>query len=197
MNRSPALSVVLVPCALLAACGGDPEEPTQGQRFSLEAARAQVAEPLLSPDTTGASWSVSEDGRAIDFALPDREPLLTLACNLRQAPAKLTLVRHAPAQPGQKAILPVIGNGMIVRFMVDAALADGEWRWQGALPAGDPQLDVFTGSRELEATLPGGGTLLIGGSRIPGEFVNWCRAGGRVLRAEAAEESDPEAKTAD
>ena len=71
-------------------------------------------------------------------------------------------------------------------------LHEGEWRWEGLLAAGDPQLDVFTGPRELEATLPGGGTLLIEGSRIPGEFVNWCRAGGRVLRAEAAEEAEAE-----
>ena len=84
----------------------------------------------------------------------------------------------------------MIGNGTISRFKVDAALADGEWRWEGALPASDPSLDVFTGPRELEATLPGGGTLLIAGSRIPGEFVNWCRAGGRVQRVEAAEKAE-------
>jgi hypothetical protein len=59
------------------------------------------------------------------------------------------------------------------------------------LPASDPQLDVFTGPGELQATLPGGGTLLIEGSRVPGEFVTWCRAGGRVRRAEEAEASAP------
>ena len=109
---------------------------------------------------------------------------------MRKTPAQLRIVRHVAARPGEKALLPVIGNGTISRFKVDATLADGEWRWQGALPASDPSLDVFTGPRELEATLPGGGSLLIPGSRIPGEFVNWCRAGGRVQRVEAAEKAE-------
>jgi len=91
----------------------------------------------------------------------------------------------------------VIGNGMISRFKVDATLTDREWRWEGALPAADSQLDVFTGPREIEATLPGGGSLLIEGSRIPGEFVSWCRAGGKVQRAEAAEQAEEAEAAAD
>lgn len=170
----------------LAACQGE-EEPVQAQRFSLDAARHVPDEPLASPDTAGAAWSVTANAQAIDFGRPGADPLLTLACDLRKTPAQLRIVRHVVARPGEKALLPVIGNGTISRFKVDATLADGEWRWEGALPASDPSLDVFTGPRELEATLPGGGTLLIAGSRIPGEFVNWCRAGGRVQRVEAAE----------
>jgi len=187
--RLPRVPVLLLSLAALAACDGEPEEPMQAQRISLDDARAKVAEPALSPDTKGAAWAVTEDGRAIDFGLTGGGPLLTLSCNLRDKPATLTLVRHTASRPGQKALLPVIGNGTISRFAVDAALADGEWRWEGRFAATDPQLDVFTGPRELEATLPGGGTLLIGGSRIPGEFVNWCRAGGRVQRVEAAEQA--------
>ena len=172
---------------LLSACGNGADAPVQAQRISLEDARAEVAEPLLSPDTTGAKWKVTANGQAIDFGRAGSEPWLTLACNIREAPATLTLIRHAPARPGLKALFPVLGNGMISRFEVDAALHDGEWRWEGTLPAADPQLEVFAGPRELQATLPGAGSLLIEGSRIPGEFVEWCRAGGRVLRAEEAE----------
>ena len=171
---------------LLAACQRE-QEPVQAQRFSLDAARHVPTEPLSSPDTAGAAWSVTGDAQAIDFARPGAPPLLTLACDLRKTPAQLRIVRHVVARPGEKALLPVIGNGTTSRFKVDATLAAGEWRWEGALPASDPSLDVFTGPRELEATLPGGGSLLIPGSRIPGEFVNWCRAGGRVQRVEAAE----------
>jgi len=177
---------------LLAACGEGGDAPVQAERISLEDARAKVAEPLLSPDTEGAGWTVSADQQAIEFARPGAEPFLTLACDLRETPATLTIVRHVPARPGQKALFPVLGNGTISRFKVDAALAEGEWRWEGVFPAGDPQFDVFTGPLELEATLPGGGKLLIEGSRIPGEFVNWCRAGGRVQRAEEAEEAQAE-----
>jgi len=183
---APLLSLTL----LLAACGEGGDAPVQAQRISLEDARAKVAEPLLSPDTEGAGWTVSADQQAIAFARPGAGPFLTLACDLRKAPATLTIVRHVPTRPGQKALFPVIGNGSISRFKVDAALSEGEWRWEGDLPASDSQFDVFAGTGELEATLPGGGTLLIEGSRIPGEFVTWCRAGGQVLRAEEAETTE-------
>jgi hypothetical protein len=108
----------------------------------------------------------------------------------------LEIIRHVPARPGQQALFPVLGAGPISRFKLDAALANGEWRWQGSLPAGDPQLDVFTTSGSIEATLPGGGTLLIGGSRIPGEFVRWCRQGRVVQRVEAREQAAEAAGTA-
>jgi hypothetical protein len=184
-DRRWALAYLL---PLLAACGDGGDAPVQAQRISLEDARAKVAEPLLSPDTKGARWTVTDDDQAIAFGRAGAVPWLTLACDLRSAPATLAIVRHVEARPGQKALLPVLGNGTVSRFKVDAALHEGEWRWQGVFPASDPQFDVFTGPLELQATLPGGGTLLIEGSRIPGEFVNWCRAGGRMLRAEEAEE---------
>jgi hypothetical protein len=181
---------------LLAACKGE-EEPVQAHRFSLDAARHVPETPIASPDTQGAAWSVAGNAQAIDFGRPGGKPLLSLACDLRKPPAQLRIVRHVAARPGEKALLPVIGNGTISRFKVDATLAAGEWRWEGALPASDPSLDVFTGPRELEATLPGGGTLLIAGSRIPGEFVNWCRAGGRVQQPAAkAEEAQATATPA-
>ena len=182
--------VALTLLLLLAACGEGGDAPVQAQRFSLDDARAKVAEPLLSPDTKGAKWAVTEDAQAIEFGRAGAEPWLTLACDVRGTPATIAVVRHVEARPGQKALFPVLGNGMVSRFKVDAALDEGEWRWEGVLPASDPQFDVFTGPLELEATLPGGGTLLIEGSRIPGEFVNWCRAGGRLQRAEAAEEAE-------
>lgn len=186
----------LATCLLLAACGDGADAPVQAQRISLEEARAKVAEPLLSPDTEGASWTVTANAQAIEFGQLGAEPFLTLACDVREAPATLTIIRHVPARPGQKALFPVIGNGMISRFKVDAALRTGEWHWEGTVPASDPQLDVFTGPRELQATLPGGGSLMIAGSRIPGEFINWCRAGGRMLRAEQAEQQTGQASQA-
>ena len=173
----------------LAACQRE-QEPVQAQRFSLDDARRVPEVPVASPDIQGAGWSVSEGAQAIEFGRPGTPPLLTLACDLRKAPAQLRVIRHVLARPGEKALLPVIGNGTISRFKVDATLAAGEWRWEGALAASDPSLDVFTGPRELEATLPGGGTLLIAGSRIPGEFVNWCRAGGHVQRVEPTEKAE-------
>jgi len=188
--------VALTLLLLLAACGEGGDAPVQAQRISLDDARAKVAEPLLSPDTKGAKWAVTEDAQAIEFGRAGAEPWLTLACDVRGTPATIAVVRHVEARPGQKALFPVLGNGMVSRFKVDAALHEGEWRWEGVFPASDPQFDVFAGPRELEATLPGGGTLKVEASRIPGEFVNWCRAGGRVMRAEEAEEAEAEVSSA-
>jgi len=180
----------------LSACESEPETPSQAQRISLEEARQRPGIPLASPDTTKASWSVAADGQSISFGDAGQKPLLTLACRLREQPARLEIIRHVPGRPGAQALLPVLGNGTISRFKVDAALANGEWRWQGALPASDPQLDVFTTSGTMEATLPGGGTLIMGPSRVPGEFVRWCRQARQVQRVEAREQAAEAAGTA-
>ncbi len=140
---------------------------------------------MQSPDTSEAFWSVDEDGQAILFGNEGEPPLMSIACRLDANPPQLAIIRHAAARPGLSALFPVIGNGMRSRFLVDAKLSEGEWRWEGTLPADDPQLDVFTGTRDITATLPGRGMLEIAGSRIPGEFVNWCRTGGQALQPEA------------
>lgn len=175
---------------LLSACGQE-EAPVQAQRFSLDEARHVAGEVIASPDTADALWTVSANGQAIVFGKTGAPPLLTLECRLKESPAQLAIIRHVPSRPGLSALFPVLGNGTISRFPLDAKLAGSEWRWEGALPASDPLNDVFTGTRELEATLPGGGTLLIGPSRIPGEFVNWCRAGGRLQRVQVPEVTTP------
>ena len=194
-NRVAKLTLALAVVASISACERGPEQPVAQHRISLDQATRMPAEPQPSPETDDARWTVAGNGQAVDFGRPGETPMLTLACDLRKTPAELRIVRHVTARPGQKALFPVIGNGTISRFMADATLAEGEWRWQAALPATDPMLDVFTGPREIEATLPGGGSLMIEGSRIPGEFVTWCRAGGQAPWAEAAEEAE-DAETA-
>src|SRR5687768_12536343 len=84
--KAPAL---LISLTFLAACGEGGDAPVQAQRISLDDARAKAAEPIMSPDTTGAVWTVTGDGQAIDFARADADPWLTLACDLREAPATL------------------------------------------------------------------------------------------------------------
>lgn len=176
MGKVKQAVLLLVPLILAACEQGEPavwvDLPENGD--------VPVQVMRQSPDTTGAVWRVAESGRAIEFAKAGDPPLLTLACLLGDtAPPQMLIVRHAPALPRQTALFPVIGNGMRSRFLVDATLKEGEWRWEGVLPASDPSWDVFTGPQELQATLPGGGMLRIAGSRVPGEFVTWCRAGGQ------------------
>jgi hypothetical protein len=166
----------------------------EGQRISLSEVPSGGEEPLPSPDTKDSSWAVSQTGQAINFGNPAAKPFLSLACSVKTGQPQMTIIRHAPARPGEKALFPVIGGGIISRFKVDAALADNEWRWQGTLPADDPLLEVFEGAHDLEATLPGGGTVKVKASAIPGQFVTWCRAGGKAPAVEAA--SPPAATTA-
>ena len=169
------------------------EEPVDPQRISLDAARGEAREPLASPDTDDARWTVARDGQAVAFGNAGERPFLSLACRVKDDPPTIRVIRHAEARPGEKALFPVIGNGTISRFKADAALEDDEWRWQAVVPADDALLEVFTGAREIEATLPGAGSLIISGSRVPGEFIAWCRRGGAVSEA-VTEERTAEAE---
>lgn len=184
---------------MLSSCQREDAEPAQ----RIELAEAQptprpTAPEVMaeSPDTSAAAWVVSEDGHAIDFGNEGEAPLMSLACRLEENPPRLAIIRHAAARPGLSALFPVIGNGMRSRFLVDTVLEDNEWRWEGVVDADDPMLDVFTGPRALTATLPGRGMLEISGSRIPGEFIDWCRESGRVQDAVDAEAEDATAEGA-
>ena len=184
------LLLAVIPLVLSACQQSPADEPTPSQRVAFAQANRAFLVPLTSPDTSQARWVVDEGGQAIRFGNEDEGPMLTLDCRLSANPPQMRIIRHVRARPGQGALFPVIGNGLRSRFLVDARLADGEWHWEGTVPASDPMLDVFTGPRALTATLPGGGLLEIAGSRIPGEFVTWCRAGGDVMEAEAEEQEE-------
>ncbi len=196
MKAPTAALLLALPLALplvLAACDRAPPPVQRVDLAEAEAAMPRVMEQ--SPDTSQAFWQVADNGQAVHFGNAGAPPLLSLVCRPTENPPELSVIRHLSALPGQGALFPVIGNGMRSRFLVDATLADGEWRWEAQLMAADPSLDVFTGPREMTATLPGGGMLEIGGSRIPGEFITWCRAGG-VVRPTGADET-PEDETPD
>ncbi|QZH75577.1 MAG: hypothetical protein JY451_02890 [Erythrobacter sp.] len=181
--------------ALLAACGEQAPPAPEPQTIVLEDTGPNLPQAELSPDTSRAGWQVAEDGQAIHFAEAGEAPWLTLACELDETPIGFTIIRHAEAFPGESALFPFVGNGMISRFLADATLhrttEGNEWRWEAHVPAADPQLDIFEGTRDLTATLPGRGMLEIAGSRIPGEFVAWCRAGGRVPTTEPTASVEP------
>ncbi len=175
--RTLVAALLLTP---LAGCHRVRQEPEQAQRIALDKVPSHGEEPLPSPDTTGASWTASANGHALDFDKPGERPFLTLACNPATDPPQITIIRHVRSHAGEKALFPVIGHGRISRFKVDAAHVDGEWRWQGTLPADDPQLEVFDTTHDLEATLPGGGTVKANGSDAPGQFIAHCKEQGKA-----------------
>jgi len=173
---------------LLAACGRQ-----EGQ--AIAASTEQEALPP-SPDSTGAVWTIWKNGLGIGFGKDPAEPYLSLACALTSdgRPARLTIIRHARSEPGAKALFAVLGNGVAARFKANAVLAEGEgWYWEAALPAGAGEFEVFTGPRDIEATLPGAGTILLPPSNLPREFVSWCRRNGEDLPEPKALSPSPQA----
>lgn len=171
--------LLLLPALILAGC----DQPEAVQRVDLREEQdmpAPFAAATPAPDLAGAQWRVAADGKGIDFAVEKQRPLLTLHCTLAmKAAPQLVVIHHAQSEPGAKALFAVMGNGMTSRLKLDARLARAGWRWEGTYPAAAPEMDVFTGPRDLEATLPGGGTLKIAASTMPREFVHWCRNGGQ------------------
>ena len=183
VNRRVALLALL----LLAAC----HRHEAVQRIALSDAANRPEPPIASPDTKGAEWTASADGSLVSFGRPGQKPYLTLECRPGNPPA-VRIIRYVVSRPGESALFPVLGAGPNARFKLEAAKVGDEWAWAGDVPVSDPQLDVFHSGR-LEATLPGGGSLIIPASTVPGEFVSKCRGNTPVSRVSSAvEPSSPE-----
>jgi hypothetical protein len=186
VNRRVAPLVFVV---ALAACH---RADTPVERISLDQARSGPEVPISAPDTKNAAWTASADGKRVDFALPGGKPLLTLECRAGPVPV-VRIERHVGSRPGESALFPVLGSGPNARFLLSAAQEGGEWLWRGDVPVTDAQLEVFKSGR-LEATLPGGGSLIVGASPLPGELVDRCRAGAPVAVPSATSEEPGEAE---
>lgn len=154
----------------LTACG--PQGDGAVQRVTLDELPRGPSEPLPSPDIAGATWAAAEGRASVGFGKPGAAPFLTLDCT---DGGLVRIIRHAAADPGAKAMLAVIGNGLISRLPIDAAEFQGGWRWEAALPAADPGLDAFDSGGTVEATLPGAGMLTMADSELPGQFLSDCR----------------------
>lgn len=134
------------------------------------------------PQPQGGAWSAAGNGAA--FGIPGQPALFTLACTHDAAgAAHLAIGRHTRAEEGAKALLALIGNGRIARLPMDAALPGEAGEWHGSIPATDARLDVLNGGNRIEATLPGGGTLLLPASGEPGRLLEACRASDRTPAA--------------
>lgn len=174
------LAAPLAATLALAACG----EPADNavQRIALGESRAGPT-VVGSPDTAGAQWAVRDGGSEIIFAKAGEPPFLTIRCEAGEtARPGLRIVRHAPADPGAKALFALIGNGRVARIEIDARREGESWRWEAALPAADERLAVLDGGGAVEATLPGAGTINLAGSALPGELLARCRESAEPVR---------------
>lgn len=181
VNRNPptlapksALAAAIVLSALLAACQ-PPATDDYSERDNSAQHRLAPSPPIASPDVTDAIWVASDHGARLLYGIPGEKPMLVLSCEGSREKPELRIIREAPSDRGAKALFALIGNGHEERVDMDAAWTGKRWLWEGRFDANDPRLDVFDGPREVEATLPGGGTLLLKPSTLPGEFLQKCR----------------------
>lgn len=159
-------------------------------RVGLEA-KPGPSTPLQSPDTADAQWAASREPGRIIYGNPGEPPLLALACVEGANGAQIVYERLVDADPNAKAVLALIGNSHVTRLFVDAEKAGDDWRWRGATDAEDPALEVLTGPRQVEATVPGAGSVILNPSSLPRELINRCRD--RVRKPSAAPLSEPAA----
>lgn len=175
------MPLALVAC--LAACQ-PPAADDYLERGEASPATRAASDPLPSPDTEGAVWAAVEGDDRILYGKPEEAPLFGLACVHTGPATVLRFTRYSPADEGAKAFMAVIGNGHVARLKVDAMPAGKGWLWQGETPVDNERLEALTGSRAVEATIPGAGTLKLNPSHLPGQLIGYCRAQARAKVSE-------------
>lgn len=170
--------VALLPLLMLAACN-PPAADDYVARVGV-AERMAPAPPVDTPDTKGAVWAQSPSrAQRLLYGIPGRPPLFALECRADAGAPTLEYTRFAPADSHAKAILALIGNGHVSRLKIDAlhvpGTGGGAWLWQGRELAADPAFEGLTGGRQVEATVPGAGSLILNPSQLPGDLVQRCR----------------------
>jgi hypothetical protein len=188
MRRVAALALVAI-----AACR-PPAADEYVERLQLDRARGERRELVTSPDIEGAIWAGSEGPDRIVYGKPGERPLFAIACEGEGTLRALHMTRFAATDPRAKALMALVGNGHIARLKVDAAWNGRAWLWEGRYAPANPQLDVLTGPRAVEATIPGAGTLTFNPSPRPGELIERCRR--LAAPAESLEAEQPGASTA-
>ena len=156
----------------LAACR-PPASDRYVERIALDEGRDGPTVMMTSPDTTQAIWTVGGSPERIVFGVPGQAPLLAIEC--ADAGAMLKVTRFAQTDPRAKGMMALIGNGHVERLKIDAEYNGRGWLWRGRYLPADTRLEAFTGTRKLELTIPGAGTLKLLPSPLPRELIDGCR----------------------
>lgn len=171
MHRAMAIATIL----FTAACK-PPASDEYVERSRIAGEVTGPSAPIASPDAEGAIWAPAGKPDRLLYGKPGKRPLLALECETAQGIPLVAYTRFAAADAYAKAIFALIGNGHVSRLKIDAVEQNGAWLWKGAVAAEDASLDVLTGTREVEATVPGAGSVILNPSPLPGELIENCRA---------------------
>ena len=185
---------ILAPLFVLALAACKPPASDEYAERTRIAPRAEApSEPIASPDTEGAVWAATDNADRLLYGKPGERPFFALECTDQGGLPLVAYTRFAKADAHAKAILALIGNGHVSRLKIDATERGDVWRWEGAVAAEDPALDVLTGTRQVEATVPGAGSLILNPSTLPGELVERCRRHEDTQPADISAEPEPSA----
>ncbi|MGB7373976.1 hypothetical protein [Pontixanthobacter sp.] len=182
----PAILISILACALLTAC-----QPPAADEYSSRGSAANQnegpSEPIDSPDSTGAFWASAGLAGGVEeriiYGQAGQPPYLGIACETGAArgsagpanAATVRITRFTPADPEAQALMALIGNGHMARLPVDAAFNGQVWLWEGSYSAASTDLDVLTGPRQIELTIPGAGSVILNPSAKPAALIDRCR----------------------
>lgn len=168
-------AIALLPLAMLAACN-PPAADSYVARVGVSE-REAPSPPIDTPDTTGAGWAPSPtNANRLVYGKPGQAALFALECKVENGQPLLTYIRFAKADAHAKAVLALIGNGHVSRLKIDATRKGEGWIWQGVEPAISLNFEGLTGGRQVEATVPGAGSLILNPSPLPGDLITRCRS---------------------
>jgi hypothetical protein len=169
MKRRTALLLLV-----LAGCR-PPASDGYVQRIDLAANDDRPHVEPTSPQVEGAIWAGSGGPERIVFGKPGQPPFLALACIGTGGDRAVELTRFAQTDPHAKGMMALVGNGHVERLKIDAEWNGRGWLWRGRYRPSDTRLDALTGTRQLELTIPGAGTLVLEGKNDPGQLIELCR----------------------
>ncbi|MBB3033913.1 hypothetical protein [Alteriqipengyuania lutimaris] len=168
-------------CAL-AACKPPAADSYEGRVEPPEPA-TYASEPQPSPDAQNAIWAPSGTPLRLLYGVPGQTPFAAIACEMEQgdeaAEPQLRVTRFARADEGAQALMAIIGNGHRERFPVEAVDNGRAFLWEGTILLASEKLDVLTGLRRSELTIPGAGTLALNASDAPRDLIETCRLAAR------------------
>lgn len=101
--------------------------------------------------------------------------MLAMECNGSGAKTMIAFTRFVRADRDAQAMMALVGNSHALRLEVDATRNGAAWLWHGDVEASHPDLEALTGTREVEATVPGAGTLAMRPSPLTRELIDACR----------------------
>ncbi len=162
-------------CATLAGCQPPAADRYEGRDAPPDTA-SFASEPIASPDAEGALWAPSQTPLRLIYGQPGQHPLAAMECVMDGERPRLRITRFARADEGAQALMAIIGNGHKERFPVEAVNNGRAFLWEGGAPLASEKLDVLTGQRGVELTIPGAGTLALNASERPRDLIESCRA---------------------